>query len=180
MRFKISEYIIISPSFQKKNEKVNNKNHSSECVNLNFRSLWKHFLLFLVFHYLGQLAIKQHLIIHKRENSGERIWVMILLELVWGQKLFVLDTFNLICFPPVNFVPLFSPTVFLSWLFFFFLRYGRHFLIFYSLSLSFLLKVLLLLRCKQLPCRKTKRKLFSSRNNYPNLAKKIFFFFTAM
>lgn len=35
------------------------------------------FSFFLVFHYLGQLAIKQHLIIHKRENSGERIWVVI-------------------------------------------------------------------------------------------------------
>lgn len=35
------------------------------------------FFFFLVFHYLGQLAIKQHLIIHKRENSGERLWVVI-------------------------------------------------------------------------------------------------------
>lgn len=120
-----------------------------------FRSLWKHFLLFLVFHYLGQLAIKQHLIIHKRENSGERIWIVNQLELVWGQKLFILDAFILlICFSSIYFVPLFSPTVFLSRLFFFF----DMVFIFCSLLLSSLLKIPLLPRYKQFTCRKKKKK----------------------
>ena len=69
--------------------------------------------------------MKQHLIIHKRENSGERIWVVIYSELVWGQKLFILDAFILICFPPILYF-YFSPKFF--FLDFFFLVYGLHFL----------------------------------------------------